>query len=119
VGVLLATPNIDDLFDPARNEEMAFAKKPDIGGPQERAISGIFQISVKRRFRLDDAPPVAVCNARTGNPDFADFIRPALDSSVRICNHGTSVARGAAAGADGGGFCGAHLRYFHPTTLQG
>src|SRR5262249_25964008 len=87
-GVVVPAANDDEIFEPARDEQLTVQLEAQVTGAQERTLPGICPGAREERreclLRFGRSAPVALRDAAAGVPDFPNLAGRASPPSDRI-----------------------------------
>src|SRR5205085_10133757 len=72
---MVETADDDEVFEPARDVQLAVVDKAEVARAQERAFARVQQVGVKGLFGLFQFAPIALRDARPTDPHLADLLR--------------------------------------------
>ena len=99
LGVDVAAPDDDQVLEPAGDEQLAVVEEAEVAGAQERPLAGVGQGAAERPLGRLGAVPVALRDARAGDPDLADPVGGASGPGLGVDDRDHLVV-GDPAGAD-------------------
>src|ERR671910_1140178 len=92
--VMVASPNNDELFEPARYEQLPVVQKPQVTGPQKGPLARPRQVHPKSVLRLLALAPVPLGDARARHPDLSYTIGRAPGQRARVDHNNLLVRQG-------------------------
>src|SRR5215207_97789 len=92
--VMVASPNNDEVFKPARYEQLPVAHKPQVTGPQKGPLTRVWQVRPKSVLRLLSLAPISFGNAGTRHPNLSYTIRWAPGQRVGVDHDNLLVRQG-------------------------
>src|SRR5438552_3698479 len=84
LGIVIAAPDDDQVFDTTGNKQHAVLEKAHISGAQERPLPCIRQVGLESMLRLLHFVPVSLGNAGTCYPNFPYVVGRTLAQGLRI-----------------------------------
>src|SRR5215213_6470669 len=92
--VMVASPNNDELFEPACYEQLPVVQKPQVTGPQKGPLARVWQVRPKSVLRLINLAPIPLGNAGTRHPNLSYTIRWAPGQRVGVDHDNLLVRQG-------------------------
>src|SRR5918998_2469728 len=69
--IMVASPNNDEVFEPAGYEQLSVVQKSKVTGPQKRSLASVLQVRPKSLLCLLRPVPVTLGNAGTRHPELS------------------------------------------------
>src|ERR671917_244576 len=92
--VVVASPNNDEVFKPARYKQLPVAHKPQVTGPQKGPLARVWQVRPKNVLCLLSLTPIPLGDAGTRHPNLSYTIRWASGQRAGVDHDNLLVRQG-------------------------
>ncbi len=87
---MIGAANDDEVFEAARDYQLVVPKESEITGTKKRSFAA-GEMSAKSLRGVSWSLPVALRDAWSGNPDFADAIRSARSKGLGVYDYDVCI----------------------------